>query len=549
MKIKNWIIIAINTLIIISISSITILYYLEFKKALDKQVLSQLSSIERLKRIHIEKLIKERWLNFKDNEYSKFLKNVTYPQIENTLNSEGIYDVSHLTKEKKVLIAFVKKDTKNKTIKYLNNKEIQSILDERTGMGKSGETYLVGPDQKLRSQSRFFKKSAPLTLRVPDKSFTFLKNNKKNNRKIIKDYRNQMVYSAYYNIKISQIEWIITSEIDVAEVIVPLRNLKFKLLLIALIIFGFSTILGVFITKNITKPLQKIQNSIKRLQLGDYTQNIESNSHFIEIHQILLSLTSLQHTLHNAVLFSIEIGNMNLTTHYNIENKTDLLGLSLIKMREQLITYQSKIVQLNNLQKQNLIKGQEMERKRLAQELHDGIGPLLTSLKFAIEIIDFDPTKKIELKKLLDTTIEETRKITFDLMPSTLLDFGIGITLETYIQLIQQSTPIQIQFNNSTKDIKSKINTEVALTLYRICQELINNSLKHSKATNIKFSITEFKDRVSLYYFDNGIGFNENEIKYGYGIKNIKERVEIFNGFFDMQTEKNNFTIEIEIPL
>jgi signal transduction histidine kinase len=84
--------------------------------------------------------------------------------------------------------------------------------------------------------------------------------------------------------------------------------------------------------------------------------------------------------------------------------------------------------------------------------------------------------------------------------------------------------------------------------MFRIVQELINNSIKHSKATTIRISLTEFDNVLSLYYFDNGIGFNINEVQLGSGIKNIKERVEIFDGTLEIESTENTI-FEIEMPI
>jgi signal transduction histidine kinase len=89
---------------------------------------------------------------------------------------------------------------------------------------------------------------------------------------------------------------------------------------------------------------------------------------------------------------------------------------------------------------------------------------------------------------------------------------------------------------------------DIDICIFRVCQELINNSLKHSKAKKISVSLTEFSDKISFYYVDDGIGFNLDSVEEGSGLKNIKERIAIFNGYLNIISGEKGTTVEVEIP-
>ena len=154
-----------------------------------------------------------------------------------------------------------------------------------------------------------------------------------------------------------------------------------------------------------------------------------------------------------------------------------------------------------------------------------------------------------EMKKIVDDTIAEIRLMSNALMPAAIDDFGIGVTLTNFIENIKKSTTVTIVYEDLTKQENSNITNHQAINLFRISQELINNSLKHSNAKNIRITLSEFDEFISLFYFDDGIGFDVTTIKLGLGISNIKERVAICNGKVTINAAAGNTTFEIELPI
>ncbi|MGY5354463.1 ATP-binding protein [Wenyingzhuangia sp. IMCC45467] len=551
MNLRTWLVLIVNSLLFLVVIALSTSFYNQFEKTLNEKILSQLSSIERLKRVQIEKYIDTEWTKFIERENDS-LHNFNLESLKSLpfdISKTGMYDFTPISKNGTLLIGFVKlKNDSIVSLKTISHEYIQQILLERTGMGKSGETYLVGTDYKLRSASRFYPNKAPYTIASKTKSVKNSFNNILKNG-IYKDYRNIPVYSAYHIIKISNIQWSILSEMDVTEVMQPLYNMKIKLLFIACSIFIIALLLGVYFTQFVSRPLKTMETQLLAMTDGNYNVNMTKKTHFKEINDILKALNSLKDSLTRAITFSHEVGEMKLDSNYKPKSKSDVLGNSLVKMKDQLIEYQTKVAQANTNKKRILIEGQETERKRLAQELHDGIGPLLTSLRFFVENMDIELEEKEKMKSLIDHTIAEIRRMTYALMPPSLIDFGVGETLKTFVKLIKNTTNIDIEFNNSIKKKHSKINTNIAISIFRISQELINNSVKHAQANKIRISITEFDNYLSIFYFDDGIGYNTETVNLGSGIINIKERVEILNGSITFESEPENSNVEIEIPL
>ncbi|MDO3693245.1 histidine kinase [Wenyingzhuangia sp. chi5] len=551
MNIRTWIIIIINSLLFVVVISLSASFYNQFEKTLDEKILSQLSSIERLKRVQIEKYLDTEWYHFTEIREDT-LQNVDLNDLKKlpfTIDKTGMYDFTPISKNGTLTIGFVKfKKEAITSLKIISGDNIQQILLERTGMGKSGETYLVGTDYKLRSASRFLPNKPPYEIKANTKSVKNAFNNILKNG-IYKDYREVPVYSAYHRIDISNIHWAILSEMDVAEVMLPLQDMKMKLLLIACSILIIALLLGIYFTQFLSRPLKTMETQLLAMTEGNYNVSIGKKTHFKEINDILKALNSLKESLTRAITFSQEVGEMKLDSNYKPKSDADILGNSLVKMKDKLVEYQTKVAQANTNKKRILIEGQETERKRLAQELHDGIGPLLTSLRFFVENMKIEVEEKEKMKSLIDHTIAEIRRMTYALMPPSLIDFGVGETLKTFVKLIKNTTNIDIDFNNSIKTKHSKINTNIAISIFRISQELINNSVKHANADKIRISITEFDDYLSIFYFDDGIGYNTETVNLGSGIINIKERVEILHGSISFECEPQNSNVEIEIPL
>jgi two-component system, NarL family, sensor kinase len=522
----------INSLIVLVIALLSFSFYEQFSSVLNDRILMQLNSIETLESIQIENLIKTEWESLKSSEeYSEDVDNGTFALPDSIKKISGIHDLTQYHKDKKSTIGFILNTSKGRKIKVIDYSNIQNILLERTGMGESGETYLVGEDFRMRSESRFLPEKKPYDISVKTKGvISALKGI--NGRGILEDYRGVQVYSVYSLIQISNLKLAILSEIDVSEVTKPLEQLKVKLMTLTLAIFLVAVTLSLFLTRIIVDPIKNMRNSLRVMAKGDYNQNIGYKRISNEIKEMFDALSQLKASLQGAVRFSEAIGNMDLKTDYKPGSANDVLGKSLLTMREKLIDFKHKEDNTRIIAKRLLVDGLENERRRLSRELHDGLGPYLTSLKYYIENNVNNELKKTEMKKIVDEAISEVRLMSNALMPASIDDFGINI-----------------EYEDLTKQENSNITEHQAINLFRISQELINNSLKHSKAKNIRITLSEFDEFISLFYFDDGIGFNIKTVKLGSGITNIKERVDICDGKITINALPGNTTFEIELPV
>ena len=549
MNIKTLILIIINSLIALVVAVLSFSFYKQFSKVLNDRILLQLNSIKTLKQIQVENLIKSEWKTFQVSESdSQNIDSTTLMLSDNIKNMEGIYDFTSYHVNNKTSIGFIINSKKGTKIEILDYNKIKKILLERTGMGESGESYLVGKDFRMRSQSRFFPDKIPYTILVKTEGvMNALKG--LNGRGVFKDYRGVDVYSVYSLIDISNLKLVILSEIDVSEVTIPLKNIKSRLIGLTLAIFIVAVILSLFLTRIITNPIKNMRKSLRVMADGDYNQSNEFIKNSNEIKEMFDALANLKASLQGAVKFSDAIGKMNLNTDYKPKSSNDLLGKSLIAMRDKLIEFRNNEENSRIIAKRMLVDGLENERRRLSRELHDGIGPYLTSLKHYIENRVENEKKKTEMKRIVDDTISEIRLMSNALMPSSIDDFGIGVTLTNFVESLKKSTAVTIEYEDLTKQDSTNITNHQGINLFRICQELINNSLKHSEAKHIRITLSEFDEFISLFYFDDGIGFDKSSVKLGSGIINIKERVEICNGKIVINSTAGNTTFEIELPV
>ena len=202
-----------------------------------------------------------------------------------------------------------------------------------------------------------------------------------------------------------------------------------------------------------------------------------------------------------------------------------------------------------------LIQTQEKERKRIASELHDGIGQMLSAIKLGIDTTMHHCQPRIqkdqncELGRVLEKTreaLDEVRRISMDLRPPMLDDLGILATLQWFFREYQQSIPhIQIHtvFDFEEHDITIALKT----VIFRITQEALNNVFKHAKASRIHFKLNRLNSTICLSIKDNGQGFNKNvsaDRRHGFGLNNMHERASISGGRLDI---KSNAGAGVEI--
>jgi len=383
--------------------------------------------------------------------------------------------------------------------------EISQIMlqdNRQMGLGKSGEVYLVGSDYLMRSASRFIHGSL---LRVPVRSSAVKQALDGNTNSLVtNDYRGIKVFSVYEPLHVRGLDWAVLAEIDYEEAMVPVTGLRNDILLVSLVIS--LLILGVaqIITKMITQPLIRLKNAAAMIGEGDFNHEVKVTS-------------------------GDEIG---------------LLAQTFNTMAGQVKEERKKRILA-------LFDGQEMERRRISRELHDGLGQKLVGSKLQIENCDktdiFCLRKTMgETKECLRSIVEDLRRISNDLMPVVLDELGLETALKNLCVDMKRQTGIEAEFD---ADLQSLIKENTAVYLFRIAQEGIQNTIKHSNATRLSMQLIENREFLILILEDNGSGFIPGEICKGNGLSNMKERSSLLGGTFSIESEPGKgTTIRVKIP-
>ncbi|MBC7886254.1 MAG: sensor histidine kinase [Ferruginibacter sp.] len=209
------------------------------------------------------------------------------------------------------------------------------------------------------------------------------------------------------------------------------------------------------------------------------------------------------------------------------------------KLQEQ------KITALENekllLATQSIVKGQEDERSRLAKDLHDGLGGLLSGVKLQLGAMKGNLILSEEHGRIfnnalfkLDESISEMRRVAHNMMPEALMKLGLQQALQDYCDGLSVSQPFKI--NGEFYGLEKRMESSVEIVIYRIVQELLNNAIKHSGAQTILAQVMRNDNSLSITVEDNGKGFDKATLLQGAGLKNIRSRVDYLRGQLDIKS-------------
>jgi signal transduction histidine kinase len=267
------------------------------------------------------------------------------------------------------------------------------------------------------------------------------------------------------------------------------------------------------------------------------------------------------------VKYTKKVIRMLTESEEQLKNSNEQLGLTnqeLVSAQQMLLQATEEKFQLQlaeeTVRSAALLEGQEEERKRFARELHDGIGQMLTGLKLHVEKLRKTPfadekQKQCfnDLRSLLQETIQNTREIAFNLMPSVLGDFGLDAALQLLSEQTARSSGLVVACETSGAEDRLAAVQEIGL--YRIAQEALNNAVKHAEARRIDIELKRLSDAIILTVRDDGKGFTNKEGKKPVGnsiihngIGNMRTRARLLNGKFEMVSKINKGTrIEVKI--
>jgi len=224
-----------------------------------------------------------------------------------------------------------------------------------------------------------------------------------------------------------------------------------------------------------------------------------------------------------------------------IESVAPLIGeaFNRFNLEEEIRESESRLRSLSS----QLLTVQENERRRVAREIHDGLGQMLTATKFKMEnIIQQKGKGEVKIKgksletliPLMQESIEEVRRIQMDLRPSTLDDLGILATIGWFcreFEKIYSTIYIETQLKLQEHEVSDSLKT----VIYRVMQEALNNIAKYSKADLVHLSLKKEENKIELEIEDNGIGFDIEDAKKGFGLNSMRERTELSGGSFEIE--------------
>ena len=236
-----------------------------------------------------------------------------------------------------------------------------------------------------------------------------------------------------------------------------------------------------------------------------------------------------------------------------------LLGISIYRRRklQQQALFQKQLIAQQHAATKAVMEAEEHERKRIAQDLHDGVGQMMSAAKMNlstfesnINVNDEDSKKSLnKIINLVDESCREVRSVSHQMMPNALLKNSLAAALNLFVEQIDNRL---VKVHIFTEGVESKIESSIEIVLYRIIQECVNNVLKHAKASEIDITVIKDEREVSVSIEDNGNGqltqkMAESE---GIGIQSIKARVAYLNGFVDFNSEPGKGSVvSLQIPL
>lgn len=244
----------------------------------------------------------------------------------------------------------------------------------------------------------------------------------------------------------------------------------------------------------------------------------------------------------------IKAQNLEITKKENQKNLSIIIATSLAIIALLILyvftqykkTQRQKYLNLEN-EKENvalksLMAGEEKERSRIAKELHDGIGSLLAASKMhASQLKTNTPETSEKLLHLLDNASKETRRISHNLLPESLVNKGLDVALQDFIASINESQLLKADYQSV--NVNPDLPQSTQLSIYRIIQELINNIIKHSGATEAFVQLNQNEKKLFITVEDNGKGFSYDKLSNGIGLQNIESRLSLLNGKIEVDSQ------------
>ncbi len=228
------------------------------------------------------------------------------------------------------------------------------------------------------------------------------------------------------------------------------------------------------------------------------------------------------------------------------------------KQIEQQAKLDTEIASQKEIRTKAILDAEEKERRRIAQDLHDGVGQMLSAAKLNLSNLDSKITTPTEEQKLamqnalslVDDSVKEVRAVSHNMMPNTLIKLGLASAVREFITKLGNAPTLKVDLEIVGLD--TRLDNQVETVLYRVIQEIVNNIIKHAKASQISMQLIRHETELNIMIEDNGVGFDTNQLDTyeGIGLKGIQTRIEFLNGIvhFDSSVGRGT-TVIIDIPL
>ncbi|QOI97349.1 MAG: sensor histidine kinase [Flammeovirgaceae bacterium] len=313
--------------------------------------------------------------------------------------------------------------------------------------------------------------------------------------------------------------------------------------------FKSDSIRNVLVNESVVRNVQSLEALYESERKAQQIKDLQQES---EIKDLQLSRGRLVNYILGGSLFSLLLIAL-------FAGRTYLQKKKLLEKENQI--QQARILQLESekqlMASEAIIKGQEEERGRLAKDLHDGLGGLLSGVKFTLTnmksnvVLDANSALLFERSlDMLDNSITELRRVAHNMMPEVLVKFGLAEALKSYCQSVSESGVFQINFQ--AIGMENRIESNKEIILYRVVQELLNNIGKHAKATEVLVQVARQNGEIIVTVEDNGSGFDVASLQQakGSGWTSIRSRIDYLKGKVDIQSVPGQGTsINLTVPV
>ncbi|OYU80888.1 MAG: hypothetical protein CFE23_06540 [Flavobacterium sp. BFFFF1] len=289
-----------------------------------------------------------------------------------------------------------------------------------------------------------------------------------------------------------------------------------------------------------------VYDSIDNVFRGEETQqniNILNTKFKVEKKNAELKLQKAALQRKEMIIFFLSFGIVALV----------VLGWFVYKNREKKQKIASQIQQI--VASKSIIKTQEDERTRIAKDLHDGLGGLLSGVKQSLNsmknsfIMEANEAQSFEKTiDILDQGIRDLRNIAHNMIPENLIKFGLETATRDYCSYINNSNALEVAFSPINMADYHKDFTH-SVTVYRIIQELVHNAVKHAEAKNLIVQLAAQSNTLQITIEDDGKGFDTNNATNGIGISNVRNRVSVLEGTMQITSNHLGTTVNIELPI